>query len=113
MYPALPGIFSILKTLPSTNLTLIEPNPNPVFPKLFELANHKTLNKMLADHKIFKKNREHEKEICSSIIDYFNKNLLKILVFWHIFVRFFVLRTKLESLTDQEMTFLANHDSWS
>jgi hypothetical protein len=44
-----------------------------VFPKLFEeLADHTTLNKILADNKIFKNNlADHEKEICNSIIDNF------------------------------------------
>jgi len=62
-------------------------NPKSVFPKLFELADHKKLNKKLADQKILKTNSaDHEKEILSSLTRYFNKNLHKILKLYQDFL---------------------------
>ncbi len=62
-------------------------NPKSVFHKLFELADHKKLNKKLADKKILKTNSgDHEIEIWSSLTHYFNKNLHKILKLYQDFL---------------------------
>jgi hypothetical protein len=46
------------------HLTLTLPAPNSVFPKLFDLADHKTLNKTLADQKVlYTKSTDYEIEI--------------------------------------------------